>query len=611
MEQQPGPPPINHFAAQVMALSDEGPGLAGMLYSTNRGLGNPYLNPTGRTVNPNNPFLDHLWNGGNNNPFLDNVRSRETNNPFLPPLSDRESRNPFLNPQLQLHRYDQPPSLPAAVPPTRPTNSIELVPRQPREEIPVITEVMNTINEAQNRKRRADEELYTNRHVGSQTGMEEVQVLSAEVPISQNKRFRVTEPREPREVATDNAETNTELIILSDMPSTSQRTRPLSPASRQARRIRRALRNHQETQRMVEQHEQHQQHMQEVNGLVPGTAHNCDTNCMHNTGPFYHFIHRPGAPAPLAPANLIPPAVAPMVHPPPQTVAATYQAYLPGFSTLPHISYLMGIVIPPVPPLPALSALPAPVPIRPTPAPPPPPGPHVYNPYSFQATYPDYMADVLRNPYQLDNRQLFAGLEIDVPIGATKREIGKFTVPMNYSKESEKEETCTVCLSDFEENENIRKLRCNHIFHPECIEKWLDINKKCPMCRKEIDNDPNAPPAQYRPLPRLMDLVAPPAMRRPAHYPMPPLPMQRFQTPPPAAMVIDVSTQEVPMRPRSGTPTPPEPERFEEFPLAEPPRPRSLLAPDVLPNTVPMRPSSGTPEPTRFDPPFYPSPQYL
>lgn len=43
-----------------------------------------------------------------------------------------------------------------------------------------------------------------------------------------------------------------------------------------------------------------------------------------------------------------------------------------------------------------------------------------------------------------------------------------------------------VIFNDFHV-QSIQKLRCNHVFHPECIYKWLDINKRCPMCREEID----------------------------------------------------------------------------------------------------------------------------
>jgi len=32
---------------------------------------------------------------------------------------------------------------------------------------------------------------------------------------------------------------------------------------------------------------------------------------------------------------------------------------------------------------------------------------------------------------------------------------------------------CSICMDDFEENEQLRQLQCNHHFHSKCIDKWL------------------------------------------------------------------------------------------------------------------------------------------
>lgn len=44
--------------------------------------------------------------------------------------------------------------------------------------------------------------------------------------------------------------------------------------------------------------------------------------------------------------------------------------------------------------------------------------------------------------------------------------------------------SCGVCLSDIEERENFTKTKCSHLFHKECIEKWLKMNVRCPVCRR-------------------------------------------------------------------------------------------------------------------------------
>lgn len=50
------------------------------------------------------------------------------------------------------------------------------------------------------------------------------------------------------------------------------------------------------------------------------------------------------------------------------------------------------------------------------------------------------------------------------------------------------EETkCPICLEDFEAGEKFRKIKCKHTFCDECLEDWLDENKKCPVCMIEIE----------------------------------------------------------------------------------------------------------------------------
>jgi len=48
------------------------------------------------------------------------------------------------------------------------------------------------------------------------------------------------------------------------------------------------------------------------------------------------------------------------------------------------------------------------------------------------------------------------------------------------------EQKCNICLGNFEEGEQLRTLPCAHTFHQPCIDKWLQMNKICPIDRQEI-----------------------------------------------------------------------------------------------------------------------------
>lgn len=46
---------------------------------------------------------------------------------------------------------------------------------------------------------------------------------------------------------------------------------------------------------------------------------------------------------------------------------------------------------------------------------------------------------------------------------------------------------CSVCLSEFEEDESLRLLpKCSHAFHLPCIDTWLKSHSSCPLCRANI-----------------------------------------------------------------------------------------------------------------------------
>ncbi len=49
---------------------------------------------------------------------------------------------------------------------------------------------------------------------------------------------------------------------------------------------------------------------------------------------------------------------------------------------------------------------------------------------------------------------------------------------------------CPVCMDDFEQDQEVRVLPCQHSFHPDCIDPWLlNVSGSCPLCRNEIEHD--------------------------------------------------------------------------------------------------------------------------
>lgn len=56
--------------------------------------------------------------------------------------------------------------------------------------------------------------------------------------------------------------------------------------------------------------------------------------------------------------------------------------------------------------------------------------------------------------------------------------------PSNSSYKDE--EQCVICRIEFEMEDEVMQLPCGHVYHPDCLTKWLESKKVCPHCSQEI-----------------------------------------------------------------------------------------------------------------------------
>ena len=54
-----------------------------------------------------------------------------------------------------------------------------------------------------------------------------------------------------------------------------------------------------------------------------------------------------------------------------------------------------------------------------------------------------------------------------------------------------KEEKCPICLQKYKGADMIKEFPCKHIFHKECIFKWLNKSNVCPLCKYDISDNVN------------------------------------------------------------------------------------------------------------------------
>jgi len=55
-----------------------------------------------------------------------------------------------------------------------------------------------------------------------------------------------------------------------------------------------------------------------------------------------------------------------------------------------------------------------------------------------------------------------------------------------YQNQLIEEKNCSICLGEWEKEQNLKRLSCLHCFHQECVDHWLSKKNSCPLCLTEV-----------------------------------------------------------------------------------------------------------------------------
>lgn len=69
--------------------------------------------------------------------------------------------------------------------------------------------------------------------------------------------------------------------------------------------------------------------------------------------------------------------------------------------------------------------------------------------------------------------------------------IEKYLIPLTGIDEPE---TCSICIDEFKQEQDLRRLPCRHRFHKNCVDEWLKISSTCPNCKAELQEGRDANP---------------------------------------------------------------------------------------------------------------------
>ncbi|KAF9605067.1 hypothetical protein IFM89_013737 [Coptis chinensis] len=57
-------------------------------------------------------------------------------------------------------------------------------------------------------------------------------------------------------------------------------------------------------------------------------------------------------------------------------------------------------------------------------------------------------------------------------------------------RKNSQREVCSICLEDFQAEQQIMNLPCCHKYHSDCLLPWLTTNSHCPYCRTNVNYSP-------------------------------------------------------------------------------------------------------------------------
>ncbi|KAI0242069.1 hypothetical protein L0F63_003599 [Massospora cicadina] len=62
--------------------------------------------------------------------------------------------------------------------------------------------------------------------------------------------------------------------------------------------------------------------------------------------------------------------------------------------------------------------------------------------------------------------------------------------------EEEADAVCAICITEYEDSDEICKMFCNHHYHVDCVDEWLRQNRTCPLCKRDITGLADPPPPE-------------------------------------------------------------------------------------------------------------------
>lgn len=95
---------------------------------------------------------------------------------------------------------------------------------------------------------------------------------------------------------------------------------------------------------------------------------------------------------------------------------------------------------------------------------------------------------------QLDIRTATSRVEVEAREESTRHRLERLPTKLWHAEDvaastGHQQDECCLCLQEFEDNDELRLLPCQHFFHTQCIDRWFAAKayhtRTCPLCKRD------------------------------------------------------------------------------------------------------------------------------
>jgi len=92
--------------------------------------------------------------------------------------------------------------------------------------------------------------------------------------------------------------------------------------------------------------------------------------------------------------------------------------------------------------------------------------------------------------------------------GLSLRQYRENTTVMDHNAQIHSEQPCSICQQEFDDVHEIKEIDfCNHFFHTDCLEHWLELHNTCPICRQLVTPNTTTTPTLNNSISNIIDTM--------------------------------------------------------------------------------------------------------